>query len=92
MELCSVLALPKDDGCGVVKFAFLRLFKPTNPVATKEVDIDSVGTNGDDGSVRNIPIHWDLFCNDFADAFEPPGFPVKHNIKHDVELLPGITS
>ena len=27
----------------------------------------------------------------FADVFEPPGFPIKHDIKHDIELLPGAT-
>ena len=30
------------------------------------------------------------FCvNPYADVFEPPGFPAKREIEHDIELLPG---
>ena len=59
MELCSVMALAKDVRRGVVESAFLMLIKPANPVATMEVDTDVVGTDGEDGSVRNEPTHWD---------------------------------
>ena len=91
MELCSVTALAKDVRRGDVESAFLMLLEPANPVATKEVDADLVGTNGQDGSVRNGPTRWDKFCEDYADVFEPPGFPAKREIKHDIELLPGAT-
>ena len=53
MELCSVSALAKDVPCGVVESACLMLVKPTNPVATMEVDTDVKGINGEGGSVRN---------------------------------------
>ena len=59
MELCSVAALAKDVCRGVVESAFLMLIKPTNPVATMEVDTDAGGTNVEDGSVQNGPTHWD---------------------------------
>ena len=59
MELCLVTALAKDVCRGVVESVFLMLIKPANPVATMEVDTDVVGTNGEDGSVRNGPTHWD---------------------------------
>ena len=59
MELCSVTALAKDVHRGAVESAFLMLTVPTNPVATMEVDTDVVGTNGEDGSVKNGPTHWD---------------------------------
>ena len=59
MELCLVTALAKDVHRGAVESAFLMLIKPANPVATMELDTDAVGTNGDDGSVRNGPTHWD---------------------------------
>ena len=51
MELCSVTALVKDVRRGDVESAFLMLLEPANPVATKKVDADLVGTNGQDGSV-----------------------------------------
>ena len=60
-------------------------------MATKEVDTDLVGTDGEDGSVWNEPTGWDKFCNEYANIFEPPGFPTKYDIKHDIELLPGAT-
>ena len=50
-----VTALAKDVRHGDVESAFLMLLKPTDPVATKEVDTDLVGTNGEDGSVINGP-------------------------------------
>ena len=53
MELCSVTALAKDVGRGVVESAFLMVIEPANSVATKEVDTDVVGTNGENGSVAN---------------------------------------
>ena len=56
-----------------------------------EVDTDIVGTNGKDGSVINGPTCWDQFCDEYADVFKPPGFPAKHEIEHDIELLPGAT-
>ena len=59
MELCSVTALAKEVRRGDVESAFLMLLEPTNPVATKEVDTDLVGTNGEDGSVANGPTRWD---------------------------------
>ena len=59
MELCSVTALVKDVHCGVVESVFLMLIKPTNPVATMDLDTDIVGTDGEDGSVQNGPTHWD---------------------------------
>ena len=59
MELCSVTALAKDVHRGVVESAFLMLIKPTNPVATMEVDTEVIGNDGGDGSVRNGPTHWD---------------------------------
>ena len=59
MELCSVTALAKDVRRGVVESAFLMMIEPTNPVATMEVDTDVIGTDGEDGSVRNGPTHWD---------------------------------
>ena len=46
MELCSVAALAKDVRHDYVESAFLMLLEPANPVATKEVDIYLVGTNG----------------------------------------------
>ena len=46
-------ALAKDVRRGDVESAFLMLLKPTTPVATKKVDTDVVGTNGEDGSVIN---------------------------------------
>ena len=89
--MCSVTALAKDVRRGDVESAFLMLLEPANPVATKEVDTDLVGTNGKDGSVRNGPTCWDKFCDEYADVFEPPGFPTKREIKHGIELLPGAT-
>ena len=59
MELCSVTALAKDVCRGAVESVFLMLIKPANPVATVEVDTDIVGTDGENGSVRNEPTHWD---------------------------------
>ena len=91
MELCSVTALVKDVRCGDVESAFLMLLEPANPVATKEVDTDLVGTDRENGSVANGPTRWDKFCDEYADVFEPPGFPAKHEIEHDIELLPGAT-
>ena len=55
MELCSVTALVKDVRRGDVESAFLMLLEPANPVATKEVETDLVGINGEDGSVINGP-------------------------------------
>ena len=89
VELCLVMALAKDVRCGAIEFAFLMLIEPANPVATMEVDTDVVGTNGEDGSVRNGPTCWDQFCNEYADIFEPPGFPAKRDVEHDFELLTG---
>ena len=89
--MCSVTALAKDVHRGDVESAFLMLLEPANPVDTKEVDTDLVGTNGEDGSVANGPTHWDKFCDEYADVFKPPGFPTKHEIEHDIELLPGAT-
>ena len=57
--MCSVTALAKDVRRGDVESAFLLLLKPANPVATKEVDTDLVGTDGEDGSVANGPTCWD---------------------------------
>ena len=91
MELCSVSALAKDIRRGVVESAFLMLLEPANSVATMEVGTAVVGTNGDDGSVANGPTRWDKFCEEYADVFEPPGFPAKRDIEHDIELLPGAT-
>ena len=34
---------------GAVESVFLMLIEPANPVATMEVDIDVVGTDGEDG-------------------------------------------
>ena len=85
------MALAKGVRCGAVEFAFLMLIEPANPVATMEVDTDIVGTDGEDGSVRNWPTHWDYFCDEYADVFELPGFPAKRDIEHDIELLPGAT-
>ena len=62
MELCSVSALAKDIRRGVVKSAFLMLLKPASSVATMEVGSAVVGTDGEDGSVRNGPTRWDKFC------------------------------
>ena len=62
MELCSVLALAKDIRCGVVESAFLMLLEPASSVATMEVGSAVVGTDGEDGSVRNGPTRWDKFC------------------------------
>ena len=59
MELCSVTALAKDICCGVDESVFLMLIKPSNPVATMEVDTDIVGTDVEDGSVQNEPTCWD---------------------------------
>ena len=59
MELCSVTALVKDVRRGDVESAFLMLLEPANPVATKEVDTDLVGTDGENGSVANGPTRWD---------------------------------
>ena len=59
MELCSVTPLAKDVRRGDVESAFLMLLEPANSVATKEVDTDLVGTNGEDGSVINGSTHWD---------------------------------
>ena len=81
-------ALAKDVRRGEVESAFLMLLKPANPVATKEVD---TGLVGEDGSVANGPTRWDKFCDEYADVFEPPGFPAKREIEHDIELLPGAT-
>ena len=91
VELYAVTALVKDVRCGTVESAFLMLIKLANPVATMEVDNDVVGTDGEDGSVQNGPTRWDQFCNEYADVFEPPGFPAKCEIEHDIELLPGAT-
>ena len=57
--MCSVTALAKDVRRGDVESAFLILLEPANPVGTKEVDTDLVGTNGEDGSVINGPTRWD---------------------------------
>ena len=57
--MCSVTALAKDVRRGDVESAFLMLLEPANPVATKEVDTDLVGTDGEGGSVANGPTHWD---------------------------------
>ena len=57
--MCSVTTLAKDVHRGDVESAFLMLLEPANPVATKEVDTDLVGTNGEDGSVANGPARWD---------------------------------
>ena len=57
--MCSVTALAKDVRRGDVESAFLMLLEPANPVATKEVDTDLVGTDGEDGSVANGPTRWD---------------------------------
>ena len=59
MELCYVSALAKDVRRGVVESAFLMLVEPANPVATMEVDADTGGTNGEDGSVQNGSTRWD---------------------------------
>ena len=59
VDLCSVTALVKDVRRGDVESAFLMLLKPANPVATKEVDTDLVGTDGENGSVANGPTRWD---------------------------------
>ena len=59
MELCSVTALAKDVHRGGVESAFLMLIEPANPVDTMEMDTDVVGTDGEDGSVRNGPTRWD---------------------------------
>ena len=64
------------------------LLGPASPVATKGVD---TGLVGEDGSVINGPTRWDKFCDEYADVFEPPGFPAKRDIEHDIELLPGAT-
>ena len=69
--------MAKDDHRGVVESAFLMLVEPASQAATIGVDTDAVGTNGDDGSVCNRLTHWDQFCDDFADVFEPPGFHTK---------------
>ena len=89
--MCSVTALAKDVRRGDVESAFLMLLEPANPVATKEVDTDLVGTDGENGSVANGPTRWDEFCDEYADLFEPPGSPAKRDIEHDIELLPGAT-
>ena len=89
--MCSVTALVKDVRRGDVESALLMLLEPANPVATKEVDTDLVGTDGEDGSVANEPTRWDKFCDEYTDVFEPPGFPAKREIEHDIELLPGAT-
>ena len=89
--MCSVSALAKDIRRGVVESAFLMLLEPANSVATMEVGSAVVGTNGDNGSVANGPTRWDKFCEEYADVFEPPGFPAKRDIEHDIELLPGAT-
>ena len=81
-------ALAKDVRRGEVESALLMLLEPANPVATKGVDTDLVGENG---SVANGPTRWDKFCDEYADVFEPPGFPAKREIEHDIELLPGAT-
>ena len=73
--MCSVTALAKDVRRGAVESAFLMLLKPADPMATKEVDTDLVGTNGEDGLVQNGPTRWYKFCDEYADVFEPPGFP-----------------
>ena len=57
--MCSVTALAKDVRRGDVESAFHMLLEPANPVATKEVDTELVGTNGEDGSVINGPTRWD---------------------------------
>ena len=85
------MAVAKDIRRGAVESAFLILIESANPVATMEVDTDVDGTNGNDGSVLSGPTHWDKFCDEYADIFEPPGFPTKRDIKHDIELLPGAT-
>ena len=89
--MCSVTALVKDIDRGDVESAFLMLLEPANPVATKEVDTDLVGTDGENGSVANGPTRWDKFCDEYADVFKPPGFPAKREIEHDIELLPAAT-
>ena len=91
VELCLVAALAKDVRRGAVESAFLMLVEPANPVATMEVDTDVGGTNGENGSVQNGPTRWDQFCDKLADVFEPPGFPAKHDIEHDIKLLLGAT-
>ena len=89
--MSSVSALAKDIRRGVVESAFLMLLEPANSVATMEVGSAVVGTNGDNGSVANGPTRWDKFCEEYADVFEPPVFRAKHDIEHDIELLPGAT-
>ena len=91
MELCSIAALVKDVHRRAVESAFLMLVEPANPVATMEVDIGFVGTNGEDGSIWNGLNRWDKFCDKFADVFKPTGFPVKYDFENDIELLPGAT-
>ena len=91
VELCSVTALAKDVCHGDVESAFVMLLEPANPVATMEVETDVVGNNGEDGSVINGPTCWDQFCDEYADVFEPPGFPTKCEIEHNIELLPCAT-
>ena len=59
MELCLVTVLAKDVRHGAIESAFLMLIEPANPAATMEVDTDVVGTDGEDGSVRNEPTRWD---------------------------------
>ena len=59
MELCLVMALAKDFGCGAVDSLFLMLVNPANPVATMEVDTEFGGTNGEVRSIQNGPSHWD---------------------------------
>ena len=88
VELCSVTTVVKDIRRGDVESALLMLLEPANPVATKEVDTGLVGENG---PVANGPTRWDKFCDEYADVFEPPGFPAKRDIEHDIELLPGAT-
>ena len=84
-------ALAKDVRRGDVESAFLMLLEPANPVAIKEMVTDLVGTDGEDGSVANEPTRWDKFFDAYAAVFEPPGFPAKREIEHDIELLPGAT-
>ena len=59
MELCSIAALAKSICCGVAEAAFLMLVELSSQVAAMGVDTNAVGTNRDDGSVRNGPICWD---------------------------------
>ena len=34
------------------------------------------------------PLHWELICTEFSDAFEKPSTPPERAIKHEIDLLP----